>query len=362
MRVLDRYGLKEFAGPFAACVAGFTVMLLAGIIFELTDLIVDQQMPPDVVLQLLLYKLPMVIGMTLPVAVLFAILLALGRWAKDTELTVMRATGCAFFRLVLPLIVAAALVSAVGYALNEVVVPAANHRAEDLYRQAMFRDAVPQIDAGVFLHGPQGRTFYVGEVNRQTRELHHIMIFEDIAGSGGSPYPALLTARTGTYREGMWLLHDGVRRVFDADGYVVQEVAFATLDVPMVQGEEQLFGEQKTVDEMTRRELAELIKLYRQSGHDMSAFLVEYHLKMAGPLAALVWALIAAPLAVAARRSGRAYGVVASIAVAFIYYVALAVGRSFGSNGVIDPALAAWLPTVVFATAGLVALARADQV
>ena len=39
MRTLDRYTLREMAEPFAFCVAGFTIVLISGILFELTDLI-----------------------------------------------------------------------------------------------------------------------------------------------------------------------------------------------------------------------------------------------------------------------------------------------------------------------------------
>jgi lipopolysaccharide export system permease protein len=364
MRILDRYIVKEFVNPFAACVAGFTVMLLASIIFDLTNLIVHKQMPINVVLQLLVYKVPMIVVISLPIAVLFAVLLSLGRLAQDSELKMMRSIGCSYPRLILPLLMVATLVSGVTYALNEYIVPAANHRAQNLYRQAAFRDAVLQIDAHVFLQGPGGRTFYVGEVDRTNRKVHHIMIFEQLGAQSGSPYPALLTARTGTYNTGMWQLEDGVRRVFDADGYVTQEIAFSTLEVPMVQGEEQLFGEQKTTDEMTRRELGDLIRLYRRGGIELNSFIVQYHLKLALPLVALVWAMVAAPLSVAAARTGRMYGVVASIALAFIYYVVLALGQALGSGevAIIPPVIAAWFPTVLFAAGGVFLLARADRV
>ncbi|HHW09644.1 MAG TPA: YjgP/YjgQ family permease [Firmicutes bacterium] len=361
-QVLDRYTLKEFAGPFFACLAGFTVMLLSSIVFELTDLIVARQMPFPTVLQLLIYKLPMILVLALPVAVLFGILLSLGRLAKDSELTVMRVTGRSFPRIALPLFLAAAVVSAATFYLNETVVPAANHKAENLYRQAVFRDAIPQLDANVFLQGPQGRTIYVGEVERAKRLLKHIMIFEQAEGAAGSPYPALLTAKRGTYAEGIWRLEDGVRLTFDADGYVREEVAFSVLEVTMAQGEEELLGEQKTTSEMTRKELADTIKLFQKSGANMDPFVVEYHLKLAIPLAALIWSFAAAPLAIPAARSGRFYGVVASIAVAFIYYVAMALCRSLGGNGVMPPVLAAWLPTLVFGILGLVLLARADHI
>jgi lipopolysaccharide export system permease protein len=359
MRLLDRYALKEFLGPFVACVSGFTVMLLSGILFDLTDLIVRKKMAVSVVVRLLAYKVPSVVVITLPIGVLFAVLLSLGRLAKDSELTVMRGTGCSFCRLTLPVVLAAVFISVFTFFLNESVVPAANHRAENLYRKAIFSDALPQVDANVFLRGPEGRTFYVGEVNRAERRMRSVMVFEP-AGDLRSPFPAVITAREGTYSDRMWRLSHGVRRTLDEEGYVVQEAGFAELEIPM-QGADQLFGEQKTTDEMTRSELGRHIRLFRKSGIDVKSFVVDYHLKLTLPLAGVVWVLVAAPMAVPAARAGRFYGVVVSIAVAFIYYVAVGVFRSLGGNGVVPPELAAWLPNILFSVLGLVLLVRVDQ-
>lgn len=363
MRILDRYALQEFTSPFLACVAGFTVMLLSSILYELTELIVSGKMPIGMVLRLLAYKLPSVVVVTLPAGALFAALLSLGRFAKDSELTVMRVTGSSFRRLVLPVVCAAAIISVFTYFLNETVVPATNHRAEDLYRRAMFNDALTQVDANVFLRAPEGRTVYVGEVNRAARRMSHILIFEpaDTAhGSENSAFPALITAREGTYSDAAWHLEHGVRRTLDADGYVLQEAGFDVLDVPMA-GADQLFGEQKTTEEMTRRELGEHIRLFQASGIDVRRFVVDYHMKLALPLAALIWVLVAAPMAVPSARAGRFFGVVVSIAVAFIYYVAVGLFRSLGGSGVLPPELAAWLPNILFGILGMTLLVRVEQ-
>jgi lipopolysaccharide export system permease protein len=360
MRVLDRYTFREFSAPFVACVAGFTVMLLSGIVFELADLIVSKRMPVWIVLRLLLYKVPSVMVITLPAGALFATLLSLGRFAKDSELTVMRVTGCSFRRLALPVFAAAAMVSVMTFALNESVVPAANHQAENLYRKAILRDALTQVQANVFMRGPEGRTFFVGEVDRKTRRLRSIMIFEPLRGAD-SPFPAVITAREGSYTEETWHLLAGVRRVLDEDGYVLQETGFDRLDIP-VKDSEKLFGEQKTTDEMTRRELGDHVRLFQKSGIDVQRFVVDYHLKLALPLAAVIWVLVAAPMAVASARGGRFYGVVVSIVVAFGYYVAVGIFRSLGGNGAISPVLAAWSPNVLFSLMGLALLICVERV
>ena len=41
----DRYIMREFIGPFAFCVIGFIIILISGLLFELTDLIFVKNVP-----------------------------------------------------------------------------------------------------------------------------------------------------------------------------------------------------------------------------------------------------------------------------------------------------------------------------
>lgn len=340
---------REFLLPFALCAAGFTVMLLSGILFDLTDLILVRRVPAGTVGRLLAYKLPGVAVVSLPISALFASLLSLGRLGRDGELWVMRGCGQPVIRLLLPVVLAGAAVSVAAYGLNEYVVPQANHRFEETVRRLLLRDALPAVEANVFLRGPGERIFYVGEVDRAKRQLRRILIYE----LGQGPYPRLITARRGTYRDAVWVLEDGVTRVIGADGYVVQEVGFKRLTYPVAPGSEPLLGEQKTTEEMSRSELRQQISLFRQSGVRVKAFEVDYHLKLAMPLSALVFCLLGAPLALRAARSGRAFGVAASIGLAFVYFTLTAVCRSLAANGALPPLAGAWAPNLLFAALGV---------
>src|SRR5690554_3041149 len=102
-RTFDRYIAQEFSWPFLFCVIGFTVILLSGLLFELTDLIFVKSVPVATVGRLLLYKIPALVVLTLPIAALFATLFSLGRLVQDSEITVMRGSGASFPRLILPI-------------------------------------------------------------------------------------------------------------------------------------------------------------------------------------------------------------------------------------------------------------------
>ena len=84
----------------------------------------------------------------------------------------------------------------------------------------------------------------------------------------------------------------------------------------------------------------------------MLSFVVDYHLKLALPMASFVFALFAAPLALLGR-GGRSSGVVLSLVILLVYYVAVSVCRSKQVIEMLPPVVAAWLANTVFAVSGL---------
>lgn len=357
--IFDRYTVREFLPPFLACVAGVTVMLISSILYELFDYVFDNLLPLRSMLELLAYKLPDVILIAVPIAVLFATLLSLGRLAKDSEITAMRSAGVAFKRMILPVLILGIVISGISFVLHEEVVPEANHRAQNLFRSAIMRDAMPRIEENVFFRGPDGHVFYVGRISTD-HQLEQIMIMAFDSKEVG--YPDTIHAERGRFENGIWYLEDGFTRFVDERGFTELEQRWERLEYPTPDIDPSLFGTQKTVSEMTRAELRELMSLYSRAGLQLHGLEIEYHLRLATPLACFLWILIGAPLALRSPRNGRFFGIVVAILIVFAYYVITALFRSLGGNGFLSPFVAAWATTAVFLIIGVGLLLRADRV
>lgn len=349
LSILDRYVLQEVLGPFLLCIGGFTIILLSGYLFELMDLIFIKKVAVATVLRLLAYKLPSIIVLTLPLAMLFATLLALGRLAKDSELTIMRMAGLSAFRIVVPLLVLGAFVSGIVYLANEKIVPDMNHKEANLVRQIVFGEAPPSVEEQVFFRDPDDRFFYIEKVDSRNKELYKVMVYD----VKEAPYPRLITAATGQYGDNVWRLEDGTVQELDENGFVKSQVRFEHMELPLTGKPEKFFGQQKTTSEMSRQELGEYIDLFQQSGLQVNDFVVDYHLKLGLPLASLVFVFLGAPLCFHFGRGGKMFGVVISLVIMFLYYVATSIARSLGANGVLPPLLAAWLSNLLFSSLGL---------
>jgi lipopolysaccharide export system permease protein len=87
----------------------------------------------------------------------------------------------------------------------------------------------------------------------------------------------------------------------------------------------------------------------------------ELHSRFAFPFASLVFAVVAVPLGMQNRRSGKSAGFSTSIGILLAYYVIQSLLRTLAERGSLPPALALWLPNIIFLGLGWYLLRMASQ-
>jgi lipopolysaccharide export system permease protein len=87
----------------------------------------------------------------------------------------------------------------------------------------------------------------------------------------------------------------------------------------------------------------------------------ELHSRFAIPFASLVFAVVAVPLGMQNRRSGKSAGFSTSIGILLAYYVVQSLLRTLAEKGSLPPALALWLPNMIFLGLGWYLLSLASQ-
>lgn len=128
MKIIGRYVLKEHIGPFVfASTALTSLMLLQYVAKRFSDL-VGKGLPSGVIAEFLVLSLPFTIAMTLPMAVLVAVLYAFSRLAAENEITALKASGVGMRTVLGPVILGGIVIAAGHLAFLDGVLPAANHR------------------------------------------------------------------------------------------------------------------------------------------------------------------------------------------------------------------------------------------
>src|SRR5438034_996999 len=132
LKTLDRYLLKELGPPFVLGAGVLTFFLVIDRVYDLTDLVITKNVPFHLVMGLLAFMLPAFLGLTLPMALLVAVLIVSGRMAADMEVAAFKASGVSPLRLFRPFVLAACVVSAAVAFITLIAAPAASGAFQNL--------------------------------------------------------------------------------------------------------------------------------------------------------------------------------------------------------------------------------------
>jgi lipopolysaccharide export system permease protein len=194
VRLLRWYILKQHLVPFLLGFGVITFILEMDVLVDYLDLVVNRGVAVGVVAQLFALSLGYIVALSVPCAVLVAVLMTFGRLSQDNEITALRASGINVGNVLLgPL--AAAVLMAVGLTLfNNHVLPATNHAFANLLIDIGRMRPTVKIQEGVFITDFPGYNLLVRSVNGRTNELRGVTIYQ--TNPGGGP-PTTILAKTG---------------------------------------------------------------------------------------------------------------------------------------------------------------------
>jgi lipopolysaccharide export system permease protein len=352
LSILDRYLVREFGGPFLFGVIAFACFLLINQFFLAADYIIHKHVPFGLVARYIVLQIPSFVYMIFPFSTMFGVLQGFGRLAGQNELTAMRTSGVSLERIARPIFIVGVVLTIAAFLINDFIAPASQHKSQLILREIMYHSSQPIIEPDQFVRTEDGQhTIFVGSMDPSSGLMHDVQIYN--LGSGN--FPETLTAATARQINGKLVLYDGVHTSFGANGLVVKQQHFSTLEFPLTDAS-LLFEGPRGPFEMSSSELAREIKALKGSGEDTRQFEMVLQMKYAMPIACLVSILIALPLAVRFGKRGREVGAMLALIVLLIYWLAITAFNSLGKNGALPPLLAAWLPNLAMTAIGVALL------
>jgi len=365
--LLDEYVMRSYAANFLVSLSTFALLYVVFTFFELMGDIIRNQTPFVIVGEYLINLVPYIVSNVTPLCSLLAVLITFGALNRASELTAMKATGISLYRVVAPILILAAVVSAALFAFNESYLPEANRRQEEL------RAAIKNKPAQTF--NLAGRTWISGKTDEagaparifyyQAFDANHD-VFANLTVFEFDPHTFTLQRRVFAANVrwnpivSRWIFVNGWERSFSGEAMVPGSYkTFPVATFPEIREQPDYFKkEDKPSDEMSYNELTSYITDLRQSGFDTVALRVQLANKLAVPAITLVMAIIAVPFALSMGKRGGLIGIATAIGVAIAYWSIAAVFSEMGNINTLPPSLAAWSPDLLFGIAGTYLLLR----
>ena len=132
MRLLSRYLLRSLAAPFLFALSALTGLLLVSQVAKQFPNLVGKGLPAGVIAEVLVLSLPFIIALTLPMAILVAVLYGISQLASENEITAMRANGISVGQLLFPVFIAGMFLAFFNFVFIDQVLPRSNTRLRNL--------------------------------------------------------------------------------------------------------------------------------------------------------------------------------------------------------------------------------------
>ncbi len=351
--LLDDYVLRDFFIYLGMILSAFLVLLLVFTLFELLSDILRNQTPFIVVVEYLLNVTPYLLYSVAPLIMLLAVLITFGLMNRSNEITAIKATGTSIYRIVTPVLVAAALLATGLFFADQFYLPHTNKRQEALHNEIKGKPPQTYLRPDRrWIFGQHNDIYYYQFFDADRDQFANLTIFEI------DPVSFDITQRIHADRahwsESMdrWIFEQGWQRTLNGAAIA----GFRTFDVstfPEIGETPSYFKKEvKQYSEMNYEELRRYIRDLQQSGFDVVRLRVQLNKKLSFPLITLIMAVLAVPFSMSAAKKGAITGVAVAVGIAVVYTVVTRLFEAMGDLSQLPPALAAWSPDLIFALVG----------
>ena len=360
MKRLDTYILKKFIGTFFLAVA---MLMMIIIVFDLSENI-DSFLKHDapwqrVAVDHYMTSIPYFTNQFIHLFVFISVIFFTSKMANHSEVVAVLSNGVSFWRFLYPYVMGATMLALMSLYFGNILIPDMNEirrKFKDEYIEHLVKGSGGnvhlQTDKNEFvyvsmydLNHNQGYNFSIERYkdNELTYKLSSTVLYHDSTS------------------DNHWRIDFATERFIDGDQErIVNSRRIDTVIENLSVSD--FIKVKEDFEEMNFFELRDHIRSMRQRGTEgIRRYEVEMHQRMAQPFAVLILTLIGAALSSRKIKGGMGMHLGFGIAIAFSYVLLGQVGKALGVNGVIAPALAAWIPNIIYTLMAFYFLAKAPK-
>ena len=276
MSLIARYVLSGYLRAFAMAMVSIVLLYLVIDVFERLPDLVEYNAEPADMLGYFAYKVPSILSEIYPAAVLLAVLIGIGMLQRHCEILALRACGISTWRLALPLVALAAIMTVGAVAWNESVVPPTAARSRYLYDVVIKK----KIRRGAFnaasLWFQDERGFVnIDYYDADNERIYGLRLYD---AQGDHRLARVLEIPLLSWDGERWNYEEGHVKRIDSDGLPysspIDDDDFSTAETPA-----SLADRERRPEEFSFAQLREQVRILRAKGLNADSSLVDLHRK-----------------------------------------------------------------------------------
>ncbi|MBD3285603.1 LptF/LptG family permease [candidate division WOR-3 bacterium] len=377
MRRYSRYLLTRYLSLLVLSWVVLTGIFLMDQLFLMFNLIITKGVELRHVAETLVYVLPFVMAMSVPLAAMAGAMMTFGKIAQDNEIVALRSAGVRLSSVFTPIFLATLIFSVLMVGFNLYVVPEANHRRREIMGDVASKNPTVRLESGRFNSEFRGYTIYIGDMKEKQNAIYDIMVSED-----KPPVPTIITAPSGKLittpdeRYMQMILYDSethqqignsYRRI-KSDTQVINlelntelirrershrndrektlAIMLEELDtnrIMLASYTEELEG--KGSEDVEKEKIERRIESIKDKNSHLT---VEINKAIAMAIAGILFVCFGAALGGKLKRGEIGLAIVLSLIFFAFYYIMIIGLEKYAKSGKVDAGLAMWIPNLVF--------------
>lgn len=360
MKVIHRYILAEIWGPYLITLFTFTLVTLLHRFSRLADLVVAKSVPASLVGKLLLCLLPLFLEITLPAALLLAVLLALGRLGADSETTALRTAGVGMRGFLLPVLLISLGTFLVNLAVGWSGIPWGQRILTESISRIVSIRAGAGVDEHVFREVAPGVLLFPDRVSPEGTGMTGVLLSQRVEGKD----PLLVFAKDGRFlpedgnKSAGILLFDGTIHNYDLEEDAYRMASFREMEFRLSRASVAA-GNRDSPGNLTLPELAR--KISRAEGASpVGSYRYHFHRRLSLAVSCLAFGLLAIPLGHSQRARGKSSALALTLVLILFFYLFLAAAGALENSSPTLMTALLWFPNAAGLAAAIWLLRRSE--
>ena len=350
--IYDKYILKQVAGATIGAVLLFTIVWIAPeILLNTVRDALDGKYDFNTALVLLLCELPKILDKAIPVGLLLGTLFTFDKLSKDSEMTIFRAIGMSFQRIVAPVVVFALLFASICFVLENRGTPYAESRLRAIRGDVIHAQYIyTQKDKS----GHPLLAIVISRAIGRNMENVTVLDFSNKIYQDVHQLTNIYVAQKGYADDDAWHLQDVSTYQISNDGIYVKIAHKDKLDILDKESAQNAFIlmnysalKERDISNPRLRKYLKLLK-HEKLDEEYNYMLNKYLQRFLSPLVGVLLAILGCLLGFSKPREQRVVGFTIGIGCVFVYYITLPFFDLLAEKGILSPYLTAIIPAAAF--------------
>jgi lipopolysaccharide export system permease protein len=353
--IYDRYMFTKVALASLVAILLFAIVWIAPeILLRTIKKALEGDYSIKTAILLLFYEIPKILDKAFPVGLLLGTLFTFDKMSKDSELTIFRAVGMSFPRIIAPIIVLSCIFTCLCFYVGDKGAPKAEYKKWKI-------KGMPHSTQYIYTQkAPSGHPLMAVIVSKSyDKELRDVIVldFSSQVYQDVHQLSNIYSAKVGYVNDNYWDLEDVSTYKISNDGIYVD---IGHLDkLKILEGETakkaytlMSFSMMKVRD-ISNADLRIYMKLLKSEGlsEEYHGILNKYLQRFTHPLVCILLAILGCLLGFSKPREQRLIGFTIAIGFIFCYYVTLPFFDLLAEKEILSPYITSTLPLIAFTAA-----------